>query len=180
MKLVRGEEETHRKEWLFMDSSDRRMPTRPLAHPCGLYMGETPPTTCVTRPISTQTHSHVVPRGNKAPTGPTASARDRARREPAGDHFARLEEPSPPPPGHPTPAAYLIDPREGPRFRGLFTGLPRPARRFRLPSPAFFSGGYSERQDEQREFEFEPEINLRQLPAFANQAWCQRIGSARI
>ena len=99
-----------------------------------------PPTTCVTGPIDAHTHSHVVPRGNKAPRGPTASPRDRTRREPAGGHFARLEAPPAP---TPTLAAYLIHPTEGPRLRGLFTGLPRPARRFRLPKSPAVSGGYS-------------------------------------
>lgn len=68
-----------------------------------------------------------VPRSNKAADGPPAVQRDRARREPAGDHFARFEVP------HATTLAVagrLSYPRRrGPRCRGLFArGLPRPDR----------------------------------------------------
>lgn len=94
------------------------------------------------------------PTSQQSTRGPTASAR--AGREPAGDHFARPEAPSRFHPPRPQ-LIFLSNQKEGPRFRGLFAGLPRPARRFlRLPFPSrrLLLRRVLERQDELREFEF--------------------------
>lgn len=83
------------------------------------------------------------------------------------------------PPGFPTPAAYRIDPTEGPIIpRAIYQDChDRPADFFAPPSPAS-SGGYSNGMTNSvNEFEIS---NLRELPALANRVWCQHIGPARI
>jgi len=121
----------------------------------------TPPTTCVTGPIDAPTHSHVVPQANKAPRGPTASARDRTRREPASGHFARA------PPG-PTPRSHLIlSTQQKARTSKAYLQdcHDRPAD---FVSPPVSGGRAPERQNDRRDFEFEPAIicgntSIRQL-----------------
>lgn len=144
------------------------------------WASETPPTTCVTGPDSTQTHSHVVPRANKAPEGPLpvqgrgvsqlVTTSRAPRRPPASTPHARSSSSYPTKKKAHDSEDYLQDCHD------------RPADFSASPSPpaAFSSGGYSNGRTNCVNLNFETEIDLKQLPVFANQARCHRIGSARI
>jgi len=134
----------------------------------------TPPTTCVTGPIDAPTHSHVVPQANKAPRGPTASARDRTRREPASGHFARA-------PRGPTPRSNLIlSTQQKARTSKAYLQdcHDRPAD-FVSPIPPSPAGGYLNG----RTTGVISNLNRRSsvgTPAFTNRIRCQLIRSERI